>query len=51
LETVRVHDLETVRVHDGLNFVGTTLNLDKKVKIADSALMRLIWHHSPAIAN
>ena len=41
METVRVNDLETVRVHEGLNFVWTALNLDKKVKIADLALMRL----------
>jgi len=33
--------LETVRVHEGLDFLSTALNLDKKVKIADLALMRL----------
>jgi len=36
LKTVRVNDLETVRVHEGL-----ALNLYKKVKIADLALMKL----------
>ena len=41
METVRVNDLETVRVHEGLDFVWTALNLDKKVKIADLALMGL----------
>jgi len=41
METVRVNDLETVRVHEGLDFVWTTFNLDKKVKIADLALTRL----------
>jgi len=41
LETVRVNDLETVRVDEGLDFVCTASNLDKKVKIADLALMRL----------
>jgi len=41
LETVRVNDLETVRVHEGLDFVWTALNLDKKVMIADLALIRL----------
>jgi len=41
LETVRVNDLETVKVRDGLDFVWTALKLDKKVKIADLALMRL----------
>jgi len=34
--------METVRVHKGLNFIRTALNLDKKVKIADLAFMRLI---------
>ena len=29
------------RVHEGLNFLWTALNLDKKVKIANVALMRL----------
>jgi len=41
LETVRVNDLETVRVHEGLDFVSTASNLDKKVKIADLILIRL----------
>ena len=41
METVTVHDLETVRIHEGLDFVWTALNLDKKVEIADLALMRL----------
>ena len=36
-----IHDLETVRINDGLDFIWTALNLDKKVKIADLALMRL----------
>jgi len=49
LETVSVNDLETVRVHEGLDFVSTALNLDKKVKIADLVLMRLTPF--PAIAN
>jgi len=39
LETVRANDLETV--HEGFDFVWTALNLDKKVKIADLALIRL----------
>ena len=30
-----------LRVHEGLDFVSTALNLDKKVKIADLALMKL----------
>jgi len=30
-----------LRVHEGLDFVCTALNLDKKVKNADLALMRL----------
>jgi len=34
METIRVDDLETVGVHEGLDFVWTALNLDKKVKIA-----------------
>ena len=41
METVRVQDVETARVHDGLDFVCTELNLDKKVEIADLALTRL----------
>jgi len=34
--------LETVRVHEGLDFVWTALNLDKKVKIADLAEVNTI---------
>jgi len=41
LETVSVNDLETVRVHEGLEFVWTALNLDKKVKTVGLALMSL----------
>jgi len=41
LETVRANDLKTIRVHEGLDAVWTALNLDKKVKTADLALMRL----------
>ena len=33
--------MQTVRVHEGLDFLCTALNLDKKVKIADLALMKL----------
>ena len=43
METVTVHDLETVRIHEGLDFVWTALSLDKKLEIADLALMRLTW--------
>jgi len=42
LETFRVNDLETVRVHEGLDFVGTALNLDKKVKTANLAEVNTI---------
>ena len=45
METVRVNDLETARVHEGLDFAWTALNLGKKAKIADLALMK--WTPSP----